>query len=305
MLVATLFASILAVGLAFFSEYMDNKIKSPDEVHQHLGLPCLGLVPQAVEPKLVDRWPLIPTGVSTPFVESVRKLRSNVLFAAAEDQRTLAITSTGPNEGKTVVAANLAVGLAMTSQRVLLIDADMRRSRLHDLLSMRKGPGLSEYLRDTASWKEVVQRYDDPIASSLDLITAGEDPPNPSELLSSLRFREMLAKAGGEYDWVIIDSPPALAVTDASILAHEASAVLFVVGAEINRLPNVLQALEQLDTANPRFLGVVLNRARIDRNAFYYSNYVRQEYSSYYAAGGRANEATNRAALGSSSSRLS
>src|SRR5204862_23534 len=120
----------LAVGLAFFFEYLDNRIKSPDEMKQHLGVPFLGMVP-ALFDKAVDS-PLISNGVPANFSESFRAVRTNLLFSTAhEGGRSIVITSTGPGEGKTVVAANLAVALAQAGQRVLLVDADMRKPRVH------------------------------------------------------------------------------------------------------------------------------------------------------------------------------
>lgn len=282
-MLAVLLGGIAAVGLAFFAEYADNKVKSPDEVQQHLGLLCLGLVPQVSGPAVVESGPLIHNEVPRQFTESFRKIRSNVIFAMSERrQRTIIVTSTGPNEGKTTVATNLALGLAMTQQRVLLIDADMRRSRVHQVLNLDARPGLAELLTEQRSWDQVVRPYEGDPQLSLDVMLAGDEPDNPTELLSSARCKAMLAKASRDYDWVIVDSPPVLAVTDASILANTPSDVLFVVGSEINRLQTITKALEQLEVAKASFIGAVLNRARIDRNSFYYSDYIRKEYGEYY-----------------------
>jgi capsular exopolysaccharide synthesis family protein len=287
-MVALLLGSLSAVGLAFFAEYADNKVKSPAEVQEHLGLLCLGLVPKVTGTFIPENGPLINNDVPPLFAESFRKIRSNVIFAMSERRlRTLIVTSTGPNEGKTTVATNIALGLAMTRQRVLLIDADMRRSRVHQVLNQRSGPGLAELLAEQRSWDEVVHRYDPVQDIPLDLLLAGAEAANPAELLSSARCKAVLLKASRDYDWVIVDSPPVMAVTDASILANTPSDVLFVVGSEINRLQTITKALEQLEVAKASFVGAVLNQAKVDRNSFYYSDYVRREYGDYYSGAER------------------
>src|SRR5262249_43252748 len=136
---------VLAIGLAFFFEYLDNRIKSPDEIKTHLGLPFLGMVPAVFDE--FSKNPMINNGVPTTFSESFRGIRTNVLFSSAQDAgRSVVITSTGPGEGKTCVASNLAIALAQAGLRVLLLDADMRKPRVHDVFGKPQQPGLSNVL---------------------------------------------------------------------------------------------------------------------------------------------------------------
>jgi capsular exopolysaccharide synthesis family protein len=273
---------LLAFGLAFFFEYLDSRIKSPDEIKAHLGLPSLGMVP-ALDPKSwKGKEPLINMGVPPAFAEAFRSVRTNVLFSSAEDgARTLVITSTGPGEGKTTIAANLAIGFAQAGQRVLLIDADMRRPRVHEVFGQTQEPGLSNLMVGNAKASESVHKSGVP---GLWILTAGRVPPNPAELLGSQRFREFLTSLKEHFDLVIVDSPPVMAVADASIAANAASGVVFVVGAEMTSRHTARAAVEQLDSARARFVGAVLNRVDLEKDSYYYSRYYRREYGAYYQA---------------------
>ncbi|HEX5475286.1 MAG TPA: polysaccharide biosynthesis tyrosine autokinase [Vicinamibacterales bacterium] len=271
---------VLAFGLTFFFEYLDSRIKSPDEIKAHLGLPALGLIP-ALDPKSwKGKEPLINAGVPPNFAEAFRGVRTNVLFSSAEEgSRSIVVTSTGPGEGKTTVAVNLAVGFAQAGQRVLLIDADMRRPRVHDVFGQSQEPGLSNLMVGNAKASESVRKCTVP---NLWVLTAGRIPPNPAELLGSVRFRDFLGSLKEHFDWVIIDSPPVMAVTDATIAANSASGVVFVVGAEMTSRHAAKTAIEQLAHGRVHFVGAVLNRVELEKNAYYYSHYYRREYGAYY-----------------------
>jgi polysaccharide biosynthesis transport protein len=279
LLLALVGGGVLSLGLTFFLEYMDKGITSPEQIRSDLDLTCLGLVPIIPQSKRPGE-PLINGDVPSGFQEAFRSLRTNVLFSSRDEPvRTILVTSTGPNEGKSVVASNLAMSLAQTGQRVLLLDADMRRPRIHKLFGQGQEPGLSEFTAGRAILSRVIVRTSVP---GLWLIPAGAIPPNPSELLSSDRFKHFVSALSQGFDWIIIDSPPVLAVTDAALLAHLAAGVLFVIAAEQTTGPAAKNALDQLDSAGARFLGAVLNRVNFKRNAFYYSDYYRREYVDYY-----------------------
>jgi succinoglycan biosynthesis transport protein ExoP len=283
MLLAIFAGAVLAIALGFFLEYVDKRVKTPDEIRQQLRLPFLGLVPRVRHAD--SPTPLINNGVPAGFAEAFRAVRTNVLFASSEDARSLLVTSTGPGEGKTVVAANLAIGLALTGQRVLLLDGDLRRPRVHEVFHVPMQPGLSELLVGRAKPSEAIRSADVP---NLWVLGAGLTSGNPAELLSSQRFKTVLAALLEHYDWIVIDSPPVMAVTDASILSHTASAVLFVVTADRTNRANARAALDQLDAARATFVGAVLNGVDLERNAFFYSQYYRREYGAYYHDGAGA-----------------
>lgn len=270
-----------AVALGFLFEYFDNRIKTPDEIRLHLRIPPLGLLP-LVREATTEGTPLLSQPVSARFNESMRTLRTNVLFSLADaPSRSLMVTSTGPGEGKTMLASNLAVSLAEAGQRVLLIDGDLRRPKVQKVFGISQEPGLSNLLVGDAKASESVQKAK---TANLWLLPAGRIPPNPAELLSSTRFREFLSSLREHFHWVIIDTPPVMAVTDASVVAHMVSGVVFVVGTEMVSRHAAATALDQLEHSHAKIVGGVLNRVDLDRNPYYYSQYYRKEYADYYVS---------------------
>ena len=279
-----LFGGLMAgIGLAFFVEYLDNRVKSPDEIRQFLGLSFLGLVPSVREQDLQDgQSPMVSETVPQNFAEAFREIRTSVMFSSADvGSRSVLITSTQPSEGKSVVAANLAVSLAHAGQRVLLVDADMRKPRLHELMKVEQDPGLSSLLVGRAKVNEVVQKTS---TSNLWVMPAGPNPPNPAELLGSTRLVELLRALSEHFDWIVLDSPPVMAVTDASVIAHRTTGIIFVVGSEQVNRHKALTAVQKLQGSKAKILGVVLNRANVQRNPYYYSHYYTHEYAGYYSS---------------------
>jgi succinoglycan biosynthesis transport protein ExoP len=275
--------ALLGVALAFFFEYIDSRIKQPDEIKTQLGLPFLGMIP-SFNPKDTVGPPLIGNGMPNEFSEAFRGIRTNILFSSADaGSRSVVVTSTGPGEGKSVVSANIAMSLALAGQRVLLIDADMRRPKTHEMFGVALEPGLSNVMVGDAKASETVKRT---LTPNLWLMAAGKHPPNPAELLGSRRFREFMATLGDHFDWIIIDSPPIMAVTDASIIAHNATGVVFVVGSEMTSKGSAKAALEQLDGAKAKYIGGILNRVDVRRNPYYYARHYRREYQNYYTKSG-------------------
>ena len=270
---------LVAFGLAFGIEYLDDTVKTPEDVSKRLGLPLLGLVPSIRG----SRVPLLSETVPHDFGEAFRSLRTSLVFTAGAGQaRVIAVTSSQPLEGKTTTACNLATALALGGSRVLLIDADMRRPGLHHIMGVENHSGLSQLLVGQSRVREAVQRTAEP---NLFVITAGRTPPNPSELLASDRMKSFLENlAHGPFDWILLDTPPVLAVTDAVVLAGNVSAVVFVVGSEMTRRVHADRALATLRAGKPRSIGVVLNRVDFDRNKYYYARYYGYNYKSYYGS---------------------
>ena len=281
MLLMALLAGVMGGGvLAFFFEYLDNRIKTPEELSTHLGLSSLGLIPTVASKALIaGESLLINNGVPGRFSEAFRTVRTNLLFSRADSKRSFVITSTGPAEGKSVVAANLGIGLAQVHQRVLLIDADMRRPALHTAFNLDQEPGLSNLLVGEATVQQTIRKTSVP---GLWLLPAGKNPPNPADLLCSERFTAFLNSLPEQFDWVLIDSPPVMAVTDAAIVAHAGAGIIFVVGADMTNRHAATQAVAQLETAKGSFVGGILNRVDLQKNGYYYSRYYRSQYQQYY-----------------------
>ena len=273
----------VAVGLIFLFEYLDSRIKAPEEVKAQLGLPFLGIIPELSQRNVnAGVRTVADAGVAHDFVEAFRTLRTSVLFGFPDEGcKTVVVTSTGPGEGKTAVSANLAISLAQAGQRVLLIDADMRRPTAHELLGCNQEPGLSNVIVGDRKAADSVQRLPE---SGLWFLSAGKIPPNPAELLASKRFQAFMSTLKDHFEWIVIDSPPVLPVADAAVVAHSASGVVFVVGSEMTARSAARTALEQLDAANARYLGAVLNKVQLTRHAYYYSRYYRRDYAGYYVS---------------------
>ncbi len=270
---------VLAVGVAFGLDYMNDTIKTPEDVTKRLNLPFLGLVPSVRG----DKHPVLASAhVPHDFGEAFRALRTSLVSRyPAEGTKIMLVTSAQPLEGKTTTAANIGMALAYGGARVLLIDADMRRPGLHRPLRLTNERGLSQVLIGQARVRDVIQRTVDP---NLLAITAGRTPPNPSELLASERMKTLLTNLShGPFDWIVIDTPPVLAVTDAVILAPAVSGVTFVVGAEMTRRRLAERAVDTVMQTHPRFAAVVLNKVDFARNKYYYSRYYGHQYKNYYA----------------------
>ncbi|MGH9348880.1 MAG: GumC family protein [Vicinamibacterales bacterium] len=283
LMLAGVFGTLAALGFVFFFEYLDSRIKTPDEITAHLGVSFVGLLPAIAPSESSGSQPLITSGVPPNFIEAFRVIRTNVLFSSTDQgSRSLLVTSTCPGEGKSLVASNLAMSLGQIGQRVLLIDADMRKPRVHDIFDVPQEPGLSNLLVGNAKTSEALRKAG---SSGLWLLPAGRIPPNAVELLGSQRFNEFLRSLAANFDWVVIDSPPVMAVADAAVVAHSASDVLFVVGAEMTARQAAQRAIERLQQARARLLGAVLNRVHLDRHAYFYAQYYRREYTTYYRTG--------------------
>ncbi|HVZ23991.1 MAG TPA: polysaccharide biosynthesis tyrosine autokinase [Vicinamibacterales bacterium] len=278
MLLACFAGVVLAFGLAFGFEYLDSRIKTPDEIKTQLRLPLLGFVPEVIRRKEDER-PIITGSVPSAFLEAVRSIRTNVLYSSADGAvKAIAVTSAGLSEGKTILASNLAVAIAQAGERVLLIDADMRRPTLHELFTLTREPGLSNLLVGDIQAKEGVQESGVP---NLWILPSGHRPPNPPELLASQRFKKVIAAFADHFDWVLLDAPPVMPVTDACVLADDSTGIIFVVGAERVSRQIARRALEQLSNVNARVIGGVLTRVRLDRHRYYYAKYYHPRYGEY------------------------
>jgi capsular exopolysaccharide synthesis family protein len=278
-LIAVAMGLVLAVGVSFGLDYMNDTIKTPEDVTRRLNLPFLGLVPSVRG----DKHPVLASShVPHDFGEAFRALRTSIVSKyPSEGTKIMLVTSAQPLEGKTTTAANIGMALAYGGARVLLIDADMRRPGLHRPLRLTNERGLSQVLIGQARVRDVIQRTVDP---NLLAITAGRTPPNPSELLASERMKTLLSNLShGPFDWIVVDTPPVLAVTDAVILAPVVSGVTFVVGAEMTRRRLAERAVETIMQTRPKFAAVVLNKVDFARNKYYYSRYYGHQYKNYYA----------------------
>ncbi len=284
----------LAVGLVLLLDRLDNRMTTPDDIQNCLGLAFLGMVPVVEGDRSAQRLLaagdasaqrlLVDGGVADAnFAESVRSIRTNLVFSsAAQGCRTIAVTSTAPGEGKSLLAGNLAIALAQTYERVLLLDADLRRPQVHVTFGQTLQPGLSDLLVGQAKAADVLRRDVVTKLPSLSLIPAGTLPPNPAELILSVRFQEYLSSLTESFEWIVVDTPPVMPVTDAAVISRLVTGVLFMVDATKPVRRSAPKALEQLSRAHARVAGAVLNRVDFVNNPYYYADHYRREYRTYY-----------------------
>lgn len=270
---------ILGILLAFLLEYLDNTVRSSEDVAIKLEVPMLGILPFV--PGRHSKFELqkgFLENFSPAFSEAVRTLRTGILMSALDHpHKVVLVTSSVPEEGKTSVAMNLAFALAQV-KRTCLIDADMRRPSIYKIMGGdAKMAGLSNLVANTEPVGKCVYEHE----SGLFYIPSGPIPPNPSELLSSKRFTDVLTKLETMFDVIIIDSPPVQLVSDAMILAGVANALAFVVRADATPYQVSKGALEQLKKGKAHLLGVVLNRLDVDKAERYYG------YGKYVSYGGK------------------
>jgi polysaccharide biosynthesis transport protein len=269
---------VLGIGLAFFLEYLDNTIKTPEDVRQHLPAPLLGVVPE-MESK--NPGPVLfgsrPVGA---FAEGYRVLRTALNYSWPDNgPRVIAVTSTSPGEGKTLTSVNLALTLASADGKVLLIDADLRKPQVHALLKAKKRPGLSDILVGQTKVSDAIQQLP---GTHLSVLTAGTHVPSPADLMTTQVLTGLIAGLRDVYNWIVIDTPPIAAVADALILARCTDGVVVVVGAEMVPRAAVRHTLERVAESGARILGMVLNRAQINRHGYYYGRYYGHYYGQYY-----------------------
>jgi polysaccharide biosynthesis transport protein len=297
-LLAAVLGLLVVGGIAFGAEYLDDSIKSAEEVQEVTGLSTLGTIARMKGGR--NRSEIYRLAVllypRSAVTETYRTLRANIEFASVDAPlRTLLVTSSIPGEGKTVTAANLAVVFAQAGRRVLLVDVDMRKPGVHIIFDLPNAHGLSSLLRsDEATLDAVTQPTEEP---SLRILTTGPLPPNPAELIGSQRMRAVLDRIEQAFDFVIFDSPPLQAVTDAAILSSLLDGTLLVIDAGRSHRRPVGLARETLARAGAHTLGVVLNRVPVRSHANYASYY--EGYSEHDAASERSSVASAELADGS------
>ncbi len=272
----------VAIGLAFFVNYLDDSIKSQDDVETYLRLPFLGYIPNIKTNSVVERDLQAHLHPQSNAAEAFRTIRATISLTHKIDKfRVLAVTSTIPSEGKSLVASNLAIVLAQTGLKTLLVDADLRRPSVHKAYQLHSPTGLSSYLsEETSDLASITHKTEVP---NLDVICCGSVPANPSELIGSKRMREFLQVTGKGYDRIVLDCPPISAVSDPLVISAMADGILFVTKFNKIRREHARKSVQRVQNAGIHILGVVLNDIDFEgRDSYYYSYYYYQ--NRYYAS---------------------
>ncbi|NLO83100.1 MAG: CpsD/CapB family tyrosine-protein kinase [Clostridiales bacterium] len=225
----------------------------------------------------------------SPVAEAYRILRTNIQFSSPDrDLKVILITSSSPDEGKSITAANMAIAMAQSNMRVLLIDCDLRKPAIHRAFGLVNMKGITNILVEGIDYGKLTNVTE---VENLEIITSGPKPPNPSELLGSRKMKEFLDAVRGNYDIVIVDTSPVLPVADAAVLCQYVDGVVMVSGYGVATYDAVLQAKANLEKVNARILGVVLNGVPITRNGGYYYYY-------YYDESGKKKKGSRRRTTG-------
>ena len=293
LLLAAVVGLFLGVGLVFFFEYLDNTVKTPEDVEQLIRLPSFGMVPEISN----GRRRRLEKGTSFPvelitychpksmLSEAYRSIRTSILLSFSEKPpKKIAITSPNPSEGKTTLVINTAIALSQTGAQVLIIDADLRKPRIHKIFNHENGLGLSNFLSGHGDLESVVKKSEVP---NLFYIPSGPIPPNPSELLGSNLFNKMVESLEARFDHMVFDSPPVLGFADSIILSNSVDGVILTVLGGKTPRETLQRAKEVLQQVNIKILGVVINRVDIRRSDYGYYYY---RYHSYYGKEGKMKE---------------
>jgi capsular exopolysaccharide synthesis family protein len=272
--------------LAFFLEYLDSTISTQEEVERILNLSTLGLVPTikagtAAENSVRDLF--VQHSPKSSVAECCRIIRTNLNFLSTERPlKTILVTSAGPQEGKTTSLVNVAITMAQGDKRVLLVDTDLRRPRLHRTFKVSNDVGVTSLIAEGGELDKAIQATDVP---GLFLLPSGPIPPNPAELLHTERFKRILEEAASKFDKVMLDSPPVGAVSDALVLSGLADGVVVVLKAFQSDRAMAKHMLRALRDVRAKLLGGILNNVDLDRRQYgYYQGYY-YGYGKYYGEG--------------------
>ena len=268
---------LLATVVAVAIDTLDNKIYTEEDAVQATGLPVLTHVPMLSGQS--GQQLLISKADSSILLESFRMLRTQLSFIASYGHlKTLVLTSSQPGEGKSTVSANLAIALALNGKRVVLVDADLRRPRVHTIFEIERTKGFTSVVSNLCSLEEALQ---DTEVEGLQVLPSGPTPPNPAELLDSRAARDIIEQLKASVDYVIIDAPPALMLADAQIISTVADGVLLVLSCQEAKRGAVERTCELMAQTGVKIVGMVLNKFTEEQGGYGYYGYKYGGYEAY------------------------
>lgn len=275
-LLAAVVGGMLGVGIIFLIEYLDDTIQDPELIEREWGLTTMGLIPVIDVEKLPEARVMLKSPRSQE-AEAYRQLRTNIQYVdASRDLKIILVTSPNPSDGKTTTAENLAVSLAQTDKRVIIVDTDLRRPRLHKVFQVSNARGLTDMFLAKDFDETLLQSVEIP---NLKVLTSGAIPPNPAELLGSPRMKSILDWLITQADYIVLDSPPVLTVTDAVLLSQIATTTLLVTWVGRTKQKLLELAVRQINAVEGHIAGVVYNRiSNKHKGSYYYYDYRSSHY---------------------------
>ncbi len=267
----------IGFGLTFLLELTDTSVKGPSDLARRIDLPLLGMVPHRddMDEEIDDFSRVTLLAPHSPAAEAFRQIRTNLLFSGpAQQRKSLLVISPSPQDGRTTVVMNLAVSMAQSGRRVLVVDANFYKPAIAQMFPQASGEGLSSALVGQAKWQDVVSTTD---VDKLSVITAGPLPPNPAELLGSDAMSRLVSEMTAEYDQVIFDGPPAMVVSDTCVFSTKVDGVIMVVRAGSNSVGIVQRTADRVSQVGGRILGLVLQGVRVTAGG-----YLRKNYETFY-----------------------
>ena len=299
------------VGLCFVLEYLDNTVKGPEDVERLAGLPSMGVIPhvplgddnkkgksrfgpeysseEKERGREADQWTIEKFELinhhypKLSIAEDYRTIRTSILLSYADHPpKSILVTSALPKEGKSVTVANLAVAFSQLGERVLVVDTDLRRPRLHQIFQVQRNEGLSNFLAGNLALRDAIQRT---TIENIHLLPCGPIPPNPSELLNSKKMKHLMEETKQGFDFVFFDTPPVLAVIDPLIVSSLTDATMFVIKAGKTMRKPFMSAIDELNKAKARILGVLFNELQVKSSDMYFMDYYQYYRHEYYGDG--------------------
>jgi capsular exopolysaccharide synthesis family protein len=280
--IAFFLGMMISIGLVFLLEYLDNTVKSKEDIEKHLDIPVIGLLPFDVSLAEGRAQQLITySDPKSSSAEAYRTLRTNIQFSSLDrDITTIVVTSTKPGEGKSTIVSNMAITMAQSGKKVLLLDCDLRKPSIHKKFGVTNSKGLTNVLLKDKKFEECILVTEQ---ENLHVVTSGPIPPNPSELLGSNKFKLLLKHLSSIYDIIVLDAPPALLVTDSQVLSSICDGTVLLSCYGETEKEALIEGKSLLQKVNAHVLGVVMNKVPEGGKGYYYGKYYGRKYAYTYS----------------------
>ncbi len=292
-LLGLFFSTFLGIGIIFLMEHLDDSVKNQEDVESRLGIPYLGDFP--ILKTILPSLKFIPHKLdeidkNVDASEAIRNIRTNIIFSVPKDSlKNVLITSTLPQEGKSFLSSYIAFSFAKNGFKTLILDADIRKPRMHKFFEIERAPGLVNLLVESVPLEAAIKKtpYD-----NLYVLPSGSKTPNPQELLSSVKLDELIQKLSGSFEKIIIDTPPSFNIADALVLSRLSDMVIFVTKSGTVSKDALIKIKDKFSATGSRIAGTIINFSEMEKNSYYKYRYYHKYYKDYYSSDEDELEAT-------------